>query len=103
MLKKDRENKYDLQGTADLHVHYFEDGNVQLRSTVHFESCKVSLDEVFQKIGKWECEIMSKIQNVHENMNDGILKSMRRVLPISKTKMEWNIQMHRMVNCLASK
>jgi len=93
-------NIYLLRGKAKVHAHYFEDGNMQLLSEVDFDPVSVTSDKVISQIGKWEEEVMADLARLYENMNEGTLKSMRRVLPISRTKMEWSAQKHRMVRLL---
>lgn len=101
-------NNYIIKGNAKIFCHYFEDGNVQLFADMHFKPITIvqsdsdpsSLNAIFKQISKWENEIISKLQSMFEDINENILKSVRRVLPISKTKFEWNANLHRMVKCL---
>ena len=97
-------NNNTVDGKAEIVCHYFEDGNVQLATNVLFDSITVkpdpSLNNIFKQISRWENEIISKLQSMFEGINENILKSVRRVLPISKTKFEWNANLHRMVKCL---
>ena len=95
-------NNNTMEGKAEIQCHYFEDGNVQLTTNILFDSVTVQPDTslIFKQISKWENEIISKLQSMFEGMNENILKSVRRVLPISKTKFEWNANLHRMVQCL---
>jgi len=49
-----------------------------------------------------ECEevLQMGLAQMYGNMSDETLKSMRRVLPITRTKMEWNAAAHKMTKQL---
>merc|ERR1711862_883691 len=107
-------NNYNVKGNSTLRIHYFEgNGNVQLYNNMIFKPVDIVVqqqqqqqkeDTIIKQIRKWENEIFSKLQIMYEDtMNDNILKCIRRVLPISKTKFEWNANLHRMIENLKDK
>ena len=49
-----------------------------------------------KKVQAWEDkEVMDKLADMYERMNNEYLKSLRRVMPITRTKMDWNVMAHR--------
>jgi len=94
----------ELSGDVKLHVHYFEDGNLQMQSSKAFPSASFSFsspeklaEETFSRIQASENSLQSGLEEMYTNMNNETFKSMRRIMPISKTKMDWNINAVRMV------
>jgi len=96
-----------MTGNVKLHAHYFENGNVQLQSSQSFDSTVIKGNEIgdlaksiLSQMKKWEDQIMRALSNMFDNLNDSVLKSMRRVLPVSRVKMDWNLRKHRMAKTL---
>jgi capping protein alpha len=94
----------ELSGDAKLHVHYFEDGNLQMQSskscpvtTFTFSSPEKLAEEVFSRVQAFENSLQIGLEDMYNNMNNETFKSLRRIMPISKTKMDWNINAVRMV------
>jgi len=84
-----------LTGKVSIHVHYFEDGNVQLDDKVVFQSeCPASADQVggafAKKVRESESGLMAKLEETYTNMSDNVLQGLRRRLPITKTKFDWD-------------
>ena len=51
---------------------------------------------IVKQIQAWEdTEVMDKLTDMYERMNNEYLKSLRRVMPITRTKMDWNVMAHR--------
>ena len=78
-----------------LNVHYFEDGNVQLDDKVVFQ-CELpaTADQVggafVKKVRDSEQGLVAKLEEVYTNMSDNVLQGLRRRLPITKTKFDWD-------------
>ena len=100
-----------IGGTVRLRSHEYEDmANVQLSSTHVFDEVTVSAktgqdwaDVVLSQIQLWERDnVQGCLARLYDDevMNNGMLRSMRRVLPVTKTRMDWNMGGHRMVKTL---
>mmetsp|Transcript_23328 Transcript_23328/g.33914 ORF Transcript_23328/g.33914 Transcript_23328/m.33914 type:complete len:324 (-) Transcript_23328:173-1144(-) len=100
-----------LTGVVKLRGHYFDDGNVQLQTTKSMEpvalttpqsaesaeSVAVFAQSVVDAIKSSEQELQQGLEAMYLSMSDETLKSMRRILPRTRQKMDWNLQHHRMV------
>jgi len=93
-----------VSGEIKLHVHYFEDGNLQLQSTksilptdIFFDSEGDAVDLLTKLIRSEETSLQTGLEDMYSNMNNETFRSMRRIMPITRTKMEWNVNAVRMV------
>ena len=100
-----------IGGTVRLRSHEYEDmANVQLSSTHALDEVTVSAkagqdwaDAVLLQIQTWERDdVQGYLARLYDDevMNNGMLRSMRRVLPVTKTRMDWNMGGHRLVKTL---
>ncbi|KAK6094654.1 hypothetical protein BDV3_006939 [Batrachochytrium dendrobatidis] len=85
-----------LTGSAKVQVHYYEDGNVQHNSTQDYSVSITASDEpstlaatVIKHISKLEAEYQTTLNDQHNRLALETFKSLRRALPISRTKIEW--------------
>ncbi|CAD6198145.1 unnamed protein product [Caenorhabditis auriculariae] len=87
----------ELKGRILSQVHYYEDGNVQLFSDKE-PLIKVQISADIEKTAKDVlhaiCDEEAKYQNaIQENyacMSDTTFKALRRQLPVTRAKMDWN-------------
>mmetsp|Transcript_19492 Transcript_19492/g.26656 ORF Transcript_19492/g.26656 Transcript_19492/m.26656 type:complete len:284 (+) Transcript_19492:2-853(+) len=93
-----------LSGEIKIHVHYFEDGNLQLLTTQRCEPVEISFTsdgqlagKVVEQIKSVETAVQTGLEEMYNGMNIETFKAMRRIMPITRTKMEWNINSVRMV------
>jgi capping protein alpha len=100
-------NTAQLVGHLDVLTHYYEAGNVQLKSSKDWAPVQVegSGDADFAKsvvgsISAWETAYETALQELFEGMGSSTLKELRRALPISGSKMNWNLAQHRTVGSL---
>jgi len=94
-------DKVMLQGGAKVHVHYYEDSNVQLvtkqlydqiqveNTTSETDNKKIALN-IVKIILKLENKYQQSLRDNYVTMNDTIFKSLRRILPVTKTKFNWD-------------
>jgi len=94
-----------VSGEIKIHAHYFEDGNVQLQSTksVATESLAYTSPQhlselVVNLIDTAESDLQAGLEAMYASMNEETFKAMRRLMPITKTKMDWNVNAVRMVH-----
>jgi len=93
---KDGSNAGDLKGTYKINIHYYEDGNVQL-TTISERTTKVTLgnpdvsaQSIMKCIEKLEKEYQAAIEDNYVTMSETSFKSLRRQLPITRTRLEWS-------------
>mmetsp|Transcript_3644 Transcript_3644/g.7888 ORF Transcript_3644/g.7888 Transcript_3644/m.7888 type:complete len:290 (-) Transcript_3644:205-1074(-) len=93
-----------LSGDIKLHVHYYEDGNLQLQTAKEVPPASLSYyseadlaEKVIEMIKSQESQLQSGLEDMYTNMNRETFRSMRRGMPITQTKMEWNVNAVRMV------
>jgi len=94
---KDGASAADLKASYKINVHYYEDGNVQL-VTNHEKTIKVTLGNnqetsaqaLMKAIEKSEKEYQAAIEDNYVTMSETSFKSLRRQLPITRTRLDWN-------------
>lgn len=98
MVSVSSDNTIQLQGGTKVHVHYYEDSNVQLVTKRMFD--QVKLDDIGTKpeaiaagivkhIHKSENKYQQALRDNYVTMNDTTFKALRRALPIHRAKFNW--------------
>jgi len=93
-----------ISGDIKVHIHYFEDGNLQLQSsksvaaaTLQFSSEADLGQKIVKHLQTEETALQNALEEMYSNMSNETFRSMRRLMPITRTKMEWNVNAVRMV------
>lgn len=86
-----------IKGSLKVHVHYYEDGNVQLNSgkdiefSVDFsDDPKTRAAKIIKQIGKSEKEYQAALNESYGEMAENTFKGLRRALPLTRNKLDWN-------------
>ncbi|KAK9322093.1 F-actin-capping protein subunit alpha [Lipomyces orientalis] len=80
-----------LAGTIAIDVHYYEDGNVRLKSTKQVESDfkSAQTSSIVKSIATLERSYQEELNREFGGLSDGAFKSLRRQLPVTRSKIEW--------------
>jgi hypothetical protein len=97
-----------MSGKVTVQAYSYEDSNVQLQTTMDFAETAVGAqggndlcEALVAQISTWEGRLVGTLQELFDEMNDK-LKSLRRTLPVTRTRMDWNVITHRMVKTLGA-
>ncbi|GAA5897831.1 hypothetical protein JCM6882_005090 [Rhodosporidiobolus microsporus] len=85
--------KGSLEGTARIQVHYYEQGNVQLSTTLTSTtplSPQPSAEAVLAALKASETSFQRQLSATYENLADEGFRSLRRALPKTKSKINWD-------------
>jgi len=83
------------KGILRANVHYYEDGNVQLTSEKTVEvtasgSGNELAGNIVKAVKKAEIEYQTAINESYAQLSDTTFKALRRALPITRNKLDWN-------------
>jgi len=104
-LTMDEHGSATFNGDIKIHVHYFEDGNLQMQTHKAVPATNIAwnqnettlFDKVAAIIQTQESALQNGLEEMYTNMNNETFRSMRRIMPITRTKMDWNVNSVRMV------
>lgn len=86
-----------MKASIRVQVHYFEEGNVQLNSNKD-ETLAISMDSseearakaVTRAIETFEGKYQEELYHTCSELSEGAFKSLRRQLPMTKQKVDWD-------------
>lgn len=85
----------NLEGNLRAVVHYYEDGNVQLNTkfapkvSANVGNPTQTASELTKVIKKAEQDYHTAVESTYATMGDTTFKALRRVLPITKNRLDW--------------
>jgi len=95
----------DLNGRIRINVHYYEDGNVQMTTDTPKKTNspggnpQATASNIAKTIKKVEQDLHGKLEASYNTLSETTFKALRRILPVTRTKVEWpKIQAYRMGN-----
>jgi capping protein (actin filament) muscle Z-line, alpha len=96
-----------LSGRIQVHSYAHEEGNAQVKVDQDFSQQTVAASKgttlvqaIMKQITEWESQVLALLASMNEGGTGDHLKSIRRVLPITKTKMKWDVVAQRSVKTL---
>ncbi|CAM9204642.1 unnamed protein product [Ectocarpus fasciculatus] len=99
-----------VTGEIKVHAHYFEDGNVQMQSTKAIPKKDISFTDsanlaslLTAHIKEADSAYHSGLDEMYGNMDEETFRAMRRIMPITRTKMDWNLSSVRMTRQIQRK
>lgn len=79
-----------MTGTIKVDVHYYEDGNVRLTTCKPVPSMSASsASEVVRQIAVAEKKYQEELNRGFTQLSEGAFKGLRRQLPVTRQKVEW--------------
>lgn len=80
-----------MSGKIHVDVHYYEDGNVSLNTTkpVNISISSLSAEAIVSRIATAERDYQETLNRAFVQMAEEAFKNLRRQLPITRQKVEW--------------
>lgn len=94
----------DISGTVESKCWCYEDCTAHMLASQSFETVSVQADEenplaraLMDQIVAWEKDVMEALNAVYGDEMDGTLKKIRRTLPITRTRLKWELIANRAI------
>ncbi len=86
-----------INGTLRANTYYYEEGNIQFSLDTKFDGVAQGGDDnavaesLVEFIKKCENSVQLELEKVYDELSENYIKPLRRKLPITGTKMNWNV------------
>lgn len=87
------DGNWELTGNILAFVHYFEEGNIQLRAEKNVKlplQTDTPIKSIISKIEETETAFQVALNEAYCGLQQDAFKRLRRQLPITRTKMDWS-------------
>jgi len=90
-------NQKSIKGTLKANTYYYEEGNIQFSLDTKFNGAATGgdnsaiADSLVEFIKTSENSVQLELEKVYDELSENYIKPLRRKLPITGTKMNWNI------------
>ena len=87
----------NVKGTLRANTYYYEEGNIQFNLDTKFNSTiqggdnNATATNLIEFIKKSENSVQLELEKVYDELSENYIKPLRRKLPVTGTKMNWNI------------
>ncbi len=103
-----KNSEYTVSGVVLLHGHSFEDGNVHVHTNVTLPSKVIQslsstamAEAIINVIQSWDEEhVLRPLKGLYHDLSSDLLKKVRRVMPVTRTKFDWNLSGHRFIRAM---
>ncbi|GAA5961634.1 hypothetical protein JCM21900_002834 [Sporobolomyces salmonicolor] len=85
--------KGTLEGTAKINIHYYEQGNVQLSTTLHSSSPlppSPTAEQIIFALKSSESTFSTSLSTTYSQLSDESFRGLRRALPKTRSKIDWS-------------
>lgn len=76
-----------------MNNHYFENGNIQFNLSKTFDPVTLTATDgpgICFQINAFESGYQKTIEDMHDTLKEGMFKKMRRALPVTGAKFDWD-------------
>ena len=86
-----------IKGTLKANTYYYEEGNIQFNLDTKFNGSakggdnNAIADSLVEFIKTSENSVQLELEKVYDELSENYIKPLRRKLPVTGTKMNWNI------------
>ena len=90
-------NSKTVKGTLRANTYYYEEGNIQFNLDTKFDGSasgddnNAIADSLIDFIKTSENSVQLELEKVYDELSENYIKPLRRKLPVTGTKMNWNI------------
>lgn len=71
--------------------------SAKFNEQINIDLSKEAAKDVIARIARWENQHQASLFRIYDNMPDIFFKAMRRVLPVTGTKLNWKDNVYKMV------